>query len=122
MNSLSLEEWRMWKLLDILVQLDENSNLDEESHRLALSDIFEEFEGYYGYKTEIEEFVFNEDGEIADPSIEEYNDFIFYISRKILKTLVENTKMGRKIHQEGFDEGEYYTTIFYTEKDDDYNY
>ena len=75
-----------------LYKIDEeldNSKYKKEDFMNALNEIYEKFEGYYGIKTEMEEWLINEEGEQINKTFEEIKKFYFKLTEKIYKMLIK---------------------------------
>ena len=75
-----------------LYKIDEeldNSKYKKEDFIKALNDIYERFEGYYGIKTEMEEWLIDENGEQINKTINEMKNFYYKLTEKIYKMLIE---------------------------------
>lgn len=67
----------------------QNSNYKKEDFIKALSDIYERFEGYFGIKTEMEEWLIDENGEQIKKTFREMENFYYKINLEIYQMLIK---------------------------------
>lgn len=75
-----------------LYKIDEelqNSEYKTKDFIKALNDIYERFEGYFGIKTKMEEWLTNEDGEIIKRTFREMENFYYKLNLEIYQMLIE---------------------------------
>ena len=99
--------WELERLYIIEKELLD-SDYKPDDIKKALSDIYETFEGYYGIRSEMDEWNIDESGEIIEHTNLEIKAFHNHIKYKIYKMLIEKeykalnnlTKSGLELEYE----------------------
>ena len=74
-----------------LYKIDEelqNSNYTLEDFKTAFEKIYERFEGYFGIKTEMEEWGLDEDGNEINHTLKEYKNYYHKLTINIYNMLI----------------------------------
>ena len=85
MNGLN---WAIEKIYIINSELQNSDYLIADLQK-ALNDLYENFDGYFGIRTEMEEWNLDENGEVIPHNFSETENFYYKISFKIYKILID---------------------------------
>lgn len=106
MNLMSMEEYNLFCLMKIIDKFENETEETIEDCQATLNEIYELIEGYYGYASDIENFVINEDGEITPHSLEEYESFIVETYKTVKELFIkEIVPMDMDAYNKGYENG-----------------
>ena len=106
MNLMSMAEYDLFCLMKIIDKFENESEATIEDCQITLSEIYELIEGYFGYASDIESFVINEDGDITPHSLEEYEQFINETYKTIKELFIKEIyPIDRESYNKGYENG-----------------
>ena len=108
------DEENLFQLLSIIHELEYDSLKEIADYETCVEKLFYLTEGYFGFKSQIEEFCIDDySGEPINHTKDEYDKFIEEFYKVVLKTFMEKTNAGKLIYKNGYFDGEYETKILY---------
>lgn len=115
------DEENLFELLNIIHELEYDSLKEIADYETCIEKLFYLTEGYFGYKSEIENFCIDDySGEPITHTKNEYNKFIEEFYKVVLKTFVEKTDVGKLIYKNGYFDGEYEAKMLYEDDTDEF--
>ena len=80
--------WELKQLFEIDKEL-QDSDYKIEDIKNALNNIYETFEGYFGIKTEMDEWNLDENGDVIEHNHRQCENFYYSMQNRIYKILIE---------------------------------
>lgn len=106
MNIMSMTEYDLFTLLKIIDKFENESEETIEDCQETLNKIYELIEGYFGYASDIENFVINENGDITPHSLEEYEQFINETYNNIKELFIKEIyPIDKESYNKGYENG-----------------
>lgn len=101
---IDLYEYDLFCIIQITKELEE-SNEEIKDYQIAIEKIYECVEGYFGIASDIENFMLDENNEIIEHRIEEYENFYETIYKEIIQLYVDKINKNDSEYKRGFEDG-----------------